>query len=403
MAFYGYKAWTQAGKIKKGTIEAQSIDEVRTLIKKDGLAPVEIKKQTPLSYDLHIPGLQRVRAKELGFFCRRFASVYDSGLPIVTTLELLRKQTSDKNIRNSLLKVRYSVENGKNLSESMQKESKVFPFVLCEMVRVGEQSGNLPAVFDRMADYYEKTADTKNAVIRVMIYPCIVTAVVIAVLAVMMTQIVPKFESIYAMTGTPLPGITRAVIDFCRFFKDHFLIISLVIAAVILFAVLFSKTYRGKHFFGYITRKIPLLKSFVEKNASSMVSRTLSLLLMSGLPVTGALEISGASVKNIYYREAVDNINKQIVQGKSLSAAMAETGVFPDMMTEMAAIGESSGNLYEMLEKCAVYFEKETRAASQVLLAALEPAIMLVLIAVVAVIVFAIALPMFSMYSNFLK
>ncbi len=402
MAQFKYRACTPQGTLRRGKTEADSAESVREMLKSDGLLPVEIRKQNALNRDLHIPGVQRVRNKVMGRFCRQFAALLTAGIPMGSALDMMQRQTTNKTLALALYRVRRSVESGVSLSDSMKKEKDIFPRILCEMASVGEQSGMLPDVFLRMAEHYEKSAQTRNAVAKAMIYPAIVTVVVAAVLVVMMTVIVPRFEQIFAMSGAPLPPLTRGLIAFCRFFSDNLLWIALFLVCLIVGAAAFSRTKKGRYVFGSIALRLPLVRQFSEKNAAARISRTLSLLLASGIPILDALDIARSGVRNIRFTDGVEYTKQAVQEGQALSASLRGADVFPRMMVQMTAIGENTGQLNEMLQKCADYYDEETDAAAQAMLAALEPSILVVLIVIVAIVVFAIALPMFSMYSGLL-
>lgn len=403
MTEYKYRACSAEGKVRHGKFEAENEEELKRYLASDGLRALEIKKQGLFAKDIKIFKHHHASPKKLAHFCREFSAIYSAGVPMVTALELLRNQTSDQRMKNAIHRIVISVESGSGLADSMRKETSVFPKMLSEMVGVGEKAGTLPAALDRMAEYYEKSSRTRSSAGKAMIYPAIVSVVVFAVLIVLTTKVIPRFEAIFNASGSELPWITKGLMSFCGFVASNLPFILIFILAAIVSMFAFSKTEKGRYVFGYVVRKIPLVKTFTEKNASAMFSRTISLLLSSGIPILDAMDITALNLKNIYFRDAVLNTKKGIMQGSPLSSSLYESGVFPPMIVQMTSIGENSGNLSDMLEKCADYYDEETENASQAMLAALEPVLMVFLIVIVAVIVFAIALPMFSLYSNILK
>ncbi|MFI3141189.1 MAG: type II secretion system F family protein [Clostridia bacterium] len=402
MTQYQYTVLSPSGKLKKGKIEAQSVEDARLRLKDDLLEPIKIKKINAASKDIHMPWKTKVNSNHMARFLRQFAAIYQTGLPMVSSLDLVRKQTSNKYLVTALYNVIQNIEKGASLSEALKKEPDIFGELVCEMVAVGEQSGTLIGVLDRLALYYEKIDNIKNATVKALIYPFIVVLLVAIVLVIMMTQIIPEFEAMFESAGSSLPWITTVVMGCCNFLSVHFIFLAFMFFAMFAGTFYFSKTIQGKYFFGKLSRKLPLIKQFTINQSSAMFSNTLSLLLYSGIPIVESLDICKTSLKNVYFKDAVDKVKEMIVQGHSLGLSITSVDIFPIILCQMVSIGEQSGQLSQMLEKTSKYYDDELEVSTERLLAALEPAIMLALSIFVGIIVFAIVLPMFTVYGTML-
>ncbi|MFI3115302.1 MAG: type II secretion system F family protein [Clostridia bacterium] len=402
MEQYRYTALNPAGKVKKGKMEASSVEDARLHLKDDLLQPIKINKMSVATRDIKTPWRKTVKAKQMARFLRQFSAIYQTGIPMIETLNLVRKQTDNKNLSTALYNVIQSVEKGESLYFAFKKEDTVFTNLLCEIIAVGEQSGALASVLDKLASYYEKIEEAKNATIKALIYPAIVLLLVAVVMTFMMSQVLPMFEKIFADAETELPTITRIVIACGTFVQTHYVFFLIMTVIIIGVLILFANTTKGKYFFSYILRKIPIISSFTNNQESAMFANTLSILLQAGIPILQALDICKGTLKNIYYSDAVSEVKDMIIKGHSLGLAVSSVDVFPLTLCQMVVIGESSGQLAKMLEKTAVYYDSESKVATERLLTALEPTIMILLCAFVSVIIFAIILPMFTVYGTML-
>lgn len=399
MPSYGYVAVNPLGKIKKGSIEAEDLEQARAFLKRNDLTAIELKEQGLLTKDIDLPFLNRVKARDLGVFCRQFVSIVSAGIPIYAALTMLASQTQNVRLKKAVLDTHAQIEKGESLSDSMRLHCPdIFPQMMINMVAAGEASGNLEKAFTRLADHFEKGSRVKGAVKKAMVYPMIVLVVVVVVVAVMMVMVIPAFTSVFEDMGMDLPLITKIVMGFSDWMVVHWWQLFLGIFAFVFAMVLFAKTDKGKHFFGKIVMKIPLFGNMTVKSASANFARTLSTLTSSGLPMLDSLEITAKNMSNIYFKEAVLYCRDEAATGANLSTPLEASGLFPPMVYHMTGIGEETGDLEEMLDRLADYYDEEVDAATKALLAALEPAIILVMALIVGVVVCSILLPMFSMY-----
>ena len=397
MPSYSYVAINRLGKQVKGNMDAASIEAAKNSLRAAGYSILELKELSVLNKDIELPFLGNPTSKDMAIFCRQFQSILRAGVPVSNVLAMLGQQTGNKKLAVAIRDMQASIEKGETLADSMRKHPKIFSNMLTNMVAAGEESGNLEEAFAQMEDWFDKAKKTKSAVGKAMIYPCVLIVVMVIVLIIMMVKIIPSFMQAFEDMNMELPLPTRMVMAASDWFVEWWwlLIICLVVLAV--GGVLFNRTNRGKHFFGWLTRKIPVVKLLTVRSACATFCRTLSLLLGSGLGLVESLELVALNMGNIYFKEATQTIRTMVSEGWTLNSSLRDTGLFPPMVCNMTGIGEETGDLQSMLEKTADYYDDEVKDATQSLLSLMEPAVMLFLAVFVVIIVLAIFLPMLSM------
>lgn len=398
MASYGYEAVDKTGKIVKGSIEADNEEKAKAEIKQQGLTLMEIKAQSALTKDINIQIGGKPKPRDLSVFCRQFVAMTKAGVSILEALRMLSEQTENQKLREATDGVRVSVEKGETLARSLAEYPKVFPSLLVNMVAAGESSGSLDVALERMAVQFEKSAKTKSLVKKAMIYPVVLCIVMVAVVIVMLVVVIPNYVNMFADMDAELPGITKAVMVASDFIIGKWFILVPAIVVIVLAIRAFAKTDAGRHVFHGLKLKIPAMKNLEVKSASAMMARTLSTLLAAGVPLIEAVDIVANTMENVYFKEALDNCKNEIIIGQPLSRPLEECGLFPPMVYHMTRIGEEAGNTEEMLTKLADYYDEEVEMAVQSLMAAMEPAIIVVMAGVVGVLIGACMAPMLSMY-----
>lgn len=400
MATFGYTVIDKFGKNVKGTIESESEEKARYELKKAGNIIVDVQEQGVLQKDIKFSFGGAPKPRDMSVYCRQFVSMVKAGVTIIETLRMLSEQTENKNLKQATNAVRASIEKGETLAHSMAQFPQVFPPLMIHMVAAGEASGSLEVAMDRMATQFEKSAKIKSLVGKALIYPIAVMVVAIAVVIVMLVAVIPNYADMFEDLGTELPGITKAVQAMSNFIIDYWFILVPIIAAIVFGIVVFSKTDSGKHLFGKLSIKIPIVSNMSIKSASSMAARTLSTLLAAGVSLNEAVEISAGTMSNVWFKEALLAAKDEIMIGVPLSKPLETCGLFPPMVYHMTRIGEEAGNIEEMLEKLADYYDEEVEMAVQSLLAIMEPLIIIVLAAVVLPLVGACLAPMMTMYET---
>ena len=400
MAEFNYLVVDKTGKEKKGNMQAETVDEVRAKLKNEGFTVVNVTKASALTKEINITIGKAVKPRDLSVFCRQFISMVRAGVTILDSLDMLADQTENVAMAKAIRGVHTEIRKGETLSEALSKYPKVFPDIMCSMVAAGEASGKLDVAFERMATHFEKSAKLKAIVKKAMIYPIIVMIVALVVIVVMLIKVIPAYDSMFEQLGGELPALTRAVVAVSDFIMhDWFWLIVILIGVGVAISV-FKKTITGQIVFGTISRKLPVFGKMTIKQAASNYARTLSTLIYSGLPMMDALAITANTMSNYLYKQALNHAREEVAKGVSLSEPIVQSGMFPPMVGHMTKIGEETGDLEGMLSRLADYYDEEVEMATQSVIAALEPMIILVLAAIVIVIIGAVMLPMFQLYGQ---
>lgn len=400
MATFGYTVIDKFGKEVKGTIETDSEEKARHELKKAGNIVINVQEQGMLSKDIKVSVGGKPKPRDMGVYCRQFVSMIRAGVTIIDTLRMLAEQTENKNLKAASNAVRASIEKGETLARSMAQFPQVFPPLMIHMVAAGEASGSLEVAMDRMGTQFEKSAKIKSLVGKAMIYPAAVLIIAFVVVVVLLVSVIPSYADMFEDLGTELPMITKVVQAMSNFIIDYWFILLPILLAIVFGVWYYSKTNSGKHLFGKLSIKLPILSNMSVKSASSMAARTLSTLLAAGVSLNDSVEIAAGTMSNIWYKEALLAAKDDIMIGVPLSKPLETCGLFPPMVYHMVKIGEEAGNVEEMLMKLADYYDEEVEMAVQSLMAVMEPLIIVVLAAVVIPILGACLAPMMTMYET---
>lgn len=400
MPIYEYVAIEKNGKEKKGTVEAANEELAATLAKAEGQLIISLKEQNVFNKDIHLSFLKPVKPRELSVFCRQFQSILAAGVTIISALNMLAEQTENKAFQQALYNVSSAVEKGESLASAMELESRIFPPLFISMVEAGEASGSLEKTFSRMGEYFEKEAHLKGIILKALIYPIILLLVVIGVVIVLMVKVIPQFMESFGEMGMELPAVTRAVIGISDFFVNYWLWMLIGIAGLYAFFHMFKKTETGSFLIGRLVLKLPLFGKLTMKTACARMARTVSTLIGSGIPVVRTVDIVSKLMGNAVMKKAMEEAKAEVERGVSLSKPLEYSGVFPPMVYHMIGIGEETGNLEEMLDKIADYYDEETQMATEALMAALEPLIIVFMAILIVPIILAIMLPMLNVYQS---
>lgn len=400
MPGYTYIAVDQKGKEKRGKMEAENRDEVSQQLKKDGLFPVEIKEQGVLNKDLDFSIGKKVKPRDLSVFCRQFVSITQADVPMKEALQMMTEQTENKWLKKATADVLLNVEKGNTLADSMAAIPDVFPPMLVNMVRAGESSGSLEMSFDRMATHFEKEAKLKATIRKATIYPIILIFAVIGVVAVMLLYVIPIFIDMFADLDVEMPALTMGVMNLSKWTASHWYVILAVVAAVVASYRLIYNTDQGRLKIDYIKMKIPLFGKLTVKTACAQFARTMSTLMGAGISTTECLETVSKIVTNIHYKNAMMKAREEVMKGIPLSEPLAASEVFPPMVYHMTGIGEETGNMEEMLNKLADYYDEEVEITTQSVLVAMEPLIIVFMALIVGTLVIAVIMPIATMYNG---
>ena len=403
MPGFNYTAIDRNGKRVRSSLDASSIETAKSSLRGAGYTILDIKEQTTLNRDIEIPFLGNPKAKDMAVFCRQFVSILRAGVSVASVLAMLGQQTGNKKLRAAIREMQADVEKGESLAASMRRHPKIFPAILVNMVAAGEASGNLEESFRQMELYFDRSKRTKSKVTSAMIYPCVLIVVMIVVLIVMMTKIIPNFLKTFEDMDAELPKLTRGVMAVCEWFESWWWVPLLVLVALIVGGVLFHRTDKGKHFFGWLARKTPVVGNLTVKSACATFCRTMEVLIGSGLTLTDSMDLAASNMDNIYYLEAIRDARALVAEGTPLRESLLRTGIFPPMVSNLVGVGEETGDLQSMMGKVADYYDEEVEEATKKLLNLMEPAIIIFMAVFVVIIVLAIYLPMINMTKAFDK
>lgn len=399
MAEYMYRAISKSGKEIKGKIESESLEKAKADLKNRDLYLTEISEASLFQKDIQLDIGKKITTRDLCLFCRQFVSLQRAGVTIIETLKMLSEATENKTFSKVLTNVCKNVEKGESLADSLDMEN-TFPKIMIKMTAAGEASGSLDTAYERLAVQFERQAKLKGLVKKASIYPIIVCVVAIAVIIVMLNFVVPSFMGMFEDMDVEMPGITLAVVAASEFMQKRWYVILGILILLIVFFKWFKSTSRGEGILAKIALKLPLFGDMIIKSASANFARTLSTMIAAGIPLVEAIDITAGTMTNYYFKKALLDAKESVIAGVPLSTPIKECGLFPPMVHHMARIGEESGNMEEMLSKLADYYEEEVEIATQSLMAALEPLIIIVLAAIVMVIIGAVLAPMMTMYEG---
>ncbi|MBQ3516374.1 MAG: type II secretion system F family protein [Lachnospiraceae bacterium] len=400
MAEFQYTMIGPDGKEKKGRMQAKSKEAAVAALKAEKNVVTSIKEANGMQKGINFTFGQKVGYRDFSIFCHQFVSIVGAGVTIIDAFSMLADQTENKALQNAIRAVHTDISKGDTLANSMRRQAGVFPMMLCNMVEAGEASGSLDKSFSRMATQFEKDAQLQSAVKKALIYPIVLIVVMIGVVFAMMTFVIPNFMGMFEDIGGELPAVTLALIAVSDFFVAYWW--AILLGAGLLFAgyKLFYSTPTGQSTIDKLKLKIPALGPVQTKSACARLGRTLCTLLGAGVPMIDALDITARSMDNVHYKNAMKEAKDQVTRGVVLSRPLKTCGLFPPMVIHMVSIGEETGNIEAMLENVAKYYEEDVQAATESMMALMEPAIIIVMAGVVGFLVIAMLSPMFSLYEN---
>ena len=400
MPGFSYVAVDKRGKEKRGSLEAETRERALEQLKAEGLIPVSVREQGALNKEIDFSIGKKVKPRDLSVFCRQFVSITQAGVPMKEALQMLSEQTENKWLKRAISEVLLNVEKGNTLADSMRSQPDIFPPMLVNMVEAGEQSGSLEMAFSRMAVHFEKEAKLKATIKKATIYPIILVIAAIGVIAVMLLFVIPIFIDMFADLDIEMPALTMFVMNSSKWMTSHWYVVLAIIVGVVVAYKLIYKTTQGRLTIDRIKMKMPLFGKLTVKTACSQFARTMSTLLMSGISTIDALETTSKIVNNIHYTNAMLKAREEVMKGIPLSEPLEASGIFPPMVYHMTGIGEETGNVEEMLEKMADYYDEEVEMTTQSVLADMEPIIILFMALIIGTLVIAVISPIASMYNG---
>ncbi len=387
------------GQKMKQKIEGLSNDSVASMLKAKGYYLVSIKEETIFDKDIEVFANGTLPSKQVALFARQFSMLLRAGVSVSGALDILRDQLDQKATRKVVEMTYQEVLKGLSLSEAM-RTTKRLPDLFVNMVEAGEAGGFLDDVMERMANYYEKDNKTIEKVRNAMVYPCVVLVVTIVVVYILITQVVPQFESMFKGLGVELPWTTRMLIAVSGFFNKWWWVILIGLIIVVAGIGKYISTPRGKFKKDTILMSIPILKNIILKSIVARFTRTLSIMIKTGVPMLKSIEFSSKVVNNKVVERGLMKVADEVAAGKSLSTPIQNMKLFPRMVVSLIRTGEETGALDEMMDKCADFYDDEVANLSERLTTLLEPLIIIILAGTVGFIVMSVLQPMLSLYNS---
>jgi type IV pilus assembly protein PilC len=397
MPVYQWVGKNRFNKIQKGEIEALSEEVVRVSLMRQRIHPTRIRTKSKNLLE-NIRFLQpRVKEADIILFARQFSTMIDAGLPIIQCLDILHSQQKNLTFKNILKQIKESVEGGATLAEALQKFPKHFDDLFVNMIAAGEAGGILDAILRRLAAYMEKAARLKAKVKGAMTYPLVTLGIAVIVLAVILIFVIPVFEEMFADFGSELPAPTRFVVAMSDLVKSKiiYLIIFAVLAAIAYKK--YSATEKGRETVDGVLLRLPVFGMLLRKVAVAKFSRTMGTMLASGVAILEALDIVAKTSGNRVIEKAIYSVRSGIAEGRTMADPLAESKVFPAMVCQMIAVGESTGALDAMLEKIADFYDEEVDQAVENMTSLIEPVMLVFLGVTIGGLVVAMYLPIFKM------
>jgi type IV pilus assembly protein PilC len=392
---FTYKVRDKAGNLINGSLIADSEALVLHRLREMGYTPLDVSKERKGLGSIEFGG-KKVKLKQLAVFSRQFATMINSGLPILRALSILSEQTDNKELARVLAASRMDVEQGASLSQALQKHPKVFNNLYISMVKSGETGGSLDDTLLRLASMLEREVQLRGKIKAAMTYPIAVLGLVGLIMTAMLLFVVPQFKSIYGQLGGSLPLPTKVLLMMSDIFKKLWWLVIIGAFAARFALKRFKATDNGRAVLDAIKLRIPVFGSLFHKTALSRFASTLSMLMHAGVPILGALDIVSDTVNNRVISTAVTDVQSSVREGESIAKPLSTHAVFPSMVVQMIAVGEETGQVDTMLEKVAQFYDQEVEAAVDALTSLIEPILIAVIGACVGAAVIALYMPMFN-------
>lgn len=398
---YKYLARDKYGIKREGEIDAENISSAEDWLRKQGFVDIKLSEKSTKSEaqkkkkDLAL-FKKKVKEQDLAIFTRQLGAMIGAGISIAQALEILSEQLPNPTLKDSIAAVKDDVITGMSISKAMAKHPKVFPPFLVNLIAAAEESGKLDETLKRATIYYEKIAAIKGKIKSASWYPTAVLVIATIIVLGLLTFVVPTFAQIYNSFGGELPFLTQLLIDISNNLKENILFILDFLIIFFLINRIFYKTYQGKKFYHNLFLKIPLIGKILHKGALAKFARTFATLISGGVPIIRAVEIASSTVGNTLIEESLEKTKNEIEKGKPINQSL-DKKYFPPMFIAMAAVGENTGRLDEMLDTIANFYEDEVDREVDALISTLEPMLMVVIGGIVGFILIALYLPIFKL------
>ncbi|UNK16085.1 type II secretion system F family protein [Paenibacillus sp. N3/727] len=400
MAQFEYIGRDRSGKVRKGKITSAARKDAVMVLREKGIAVSDIVELETTVFNQEISIGNPVKTQDFVIYLRQFSTLIIAGVSVAEATKILAQQTESKALRKALMNVEEELRSGKPLSVAAANHEKIFPPMFINLVQAGEATGNLDETLDRLAVYFEKQHYTRQKVKSALTYPIAIAIIAIAVVIFLLTNIVPTFASMFMQFDAELPAITKTVLRISEWVQAFWWLMLLILAGIVIGIMLILQKPSSKYYLDYAILKVPIFGKLVQKSVIARMTRTLSSLFKSSVPILEALVIVEKVVMNEVMNRVLKESRKSLEGGKSLSDPMKQHWIFPPLVTQMIAIGEQSGSLDLMLEKISDFYEKEVDATADALKGLIEPIMIILLAGMVGFIVLSIMVPMFDIFNH---
>lgn len=402
MAVFKYEGRTASGETRTGSIEAKDQASARASLREQRITAQTLTEAKGINAQFKLPAIfdPAITTRDLVIFTRQFATMIDSGLPLVQCLDIQSSQAENPTLRNQLKVIKDKVESGSTFAEALKTYPKTFDDLFVNLVAAGEVGGMLDTIMNRLAQYLEKSQKLVRQIKGAMTYPVVVICVMIIVTSILLLRVVPTFEGMFADFGAALPAPTLIVLALSKWLQANFLYAVAGIAAVIWGVRRWYGTTSGRLILDKLMLGLPVFGDLLKKVAVARFCRTLSTMLSSGVPIIEALGICGRTAGNKVVENAISAVTISISEGRTIAEPLAESKVFPQMVCQMISVGEATGALDTMLGKIADFYDEEVDVAVESLTAMMEPMIMALMGIIVGGLVIAMYMPIFEMASH---
>jgi type IV pilus assembly protein PilC len=394
---FSWEGTDKKGNKMKGEMNAGSIAIVNALLRRQGINPTKVRKAPKPLFTVK----KKIKPKDIAIFTRQLATMLAAGIPIAQSFEIVGKGHENPSVRELISAVKNDIESGTNLTQALSKHPLQFSALYCNLVAAGEAAGILDSILNELATYQEKIENIKGKIKSALTYPSAVMVVAFIITTILLVYVIPQFESLFTGFGADLPALTQFVVDLSKFFQKWWFIVTVaLVGAITAISYSYKRSKKMQNTLDRTILKAPIIGGIIKKATIARFCRTLATMFAAGVPLVEALDsVAGASGNQVYY-EGTMAIKADVSTGIQLQTAMGTTNLFPNMVVQMVAIGEESGELDSMLGKVADFYEEEVDDAVEGLSSLLEPIIMAFLGVVIGGLVIAMYLPIFKMAST---
>ena len=398
---FNYIACNQQGDIVKGRLNATSEEAVNDIMSYAGYRLINLKPYIPfLSVERLKQSMFKIKPMEIVLLFRQLALLLESGVNIITSLELLQEQTANPNLKKAMLDIVKDLRNGNQLSVAMSKHPEVFTPLACRTLAIGEQTGGMETMLRQVADYMEKEITSAKSIKGALTYPIIASIVTVLVVGVLVGFVLPAFSDLYANLHVELPKITRMMMDFSEWIKSNGMYLLAGILIVIGGIAIYAKTPEGSYAFDKFMLKVPLLGRVKHLNELARTCRSISILFTAGLPLTEIMSLVTQGTNSKVMAQALSDVHQDMLKGEGLSAPMAKNPFFLPLIVRMVKVGEETGNLDTSLMAIAENYETEAEDKTKSLIALIQPVMTLIIAGVIGLIALSMVSAMFSIYGQ---